>query len=242
MLFAADRMLATKGMRSSCPICQKPVLAKCGDIVRHHWAHEADGECDPWAEREQEVSQWHRDWQERVPESLREVVIGPHRADIVTAGRYRKIVELQHSNLSPDEIRERERFYRYPEDAHGMWWVFDAISAYNNDRLDISGKTVVKFRWKRPRTSVVSCQRPVFLDIGVALLNILRLDSDEQPYTGIAQVFSHQALLNRIASEMAHDCAVFDDTLSCNERGRRMHQSADREIEWAYLEANGESI
>jgi len=233
MLFDANRKVATKGARSTCPLCGKECIAKCGDIVKHHWAHRVDEDCDPWAERGQDISTWHRDWQEQVPQELREVVIGPHRADIVTAGAYPKIVELQHSNLAPSEIRERELFYRYPQNAHGMWWVFDATSAYNNGRLDVYGKTIVQFCWKRPRLSILSCQRPVFLDIGIALLNVLRVDLDESRLVGIAQVFTRQAMLDRITGKASGD---FDDTLSCNEKGSRVSNDADDTIEWSYVE------
>jgi hypothetical protein len=47
-----------------------------------------------------------------------EVVIPPHRADIY--GNFDVVIELQHSNISPKEIREREEFYKK------MIWIVDA--------------------------------------------------------------------------------------------------------------------
>lgn len=36
---------ATVGARGTCPDCLEPVIAKCGEIVRAHWAHRPDADC-----------------------------------------------------------------------------------------------------------------------------------------------------------------------------------------------------
>lgn len=123
MLFYANdpeqgRIRATPRARAACPVCTTEVRAKCGKVTAWHWAHTAR-ECDPFSEP---MTAWHRDWQDVVPEACREVVLGPHRADIVSP--LGVVVELQHSSIAVEEIQERETFYG------SMLWVFDASDAY----------------------------------------------------------------------------------------------------------------
>src|SRR5437868_13597788 len=112
---ARERIEATKGARALCPVCDSTVLAKCGSIVVHHWAHEAGEDCDPWFEPETE---WHRAWKSMFPQDRIEVPFGEHRADVLT--RRGTVVELQNSRISPEEIHARERFYKQ------MVWVVNA--------------------------------------------------------------------------------------------------------------------
>ena len=51
----AERVRATPGGCATCPMCGGKVIAKCGDIMSWHWAHEAS-DCDTWSEGE---SDWH---------------------------------------------------------------------------------------------------------------------------------------------------------------------------------------
>jgi competence protein CoiA len=165
-----DRIEAEPRIPAACPSCASPVVAKCGEVVRWHWAHRAREDCDSWAEPD---SSWHRTWQECVPSFRREVVMGPHRADVVTASGW--VVELQHSAISPAEIAERERFY-----GARMVWVFDASEAWHDQRLylcktrDQDGKKYVTFRWKHPRKTIALCNRRVLLDTGTGQLLSVR--------------------------------------------------------------------
>ncbi|MBN8609165.1 MAG: hypothetical protein J0L92_01170 [Deltaproteobacteria bacterium] len=120
-----SRVEATPGGRAACPGCAEPVVAKCGELVTWHWAH-ASGrtDCDPWWEPE---TPWHREWKSHAPLERQEVVRGSHRADVVLPDGY--VIELQHSPISPEEIREREAFYGR------MAWLFDARDAWSARRL-----------------------------------------------------------------------------------------------------------
>jgi competence CoiA-like predicted nuclease len=162
------RALATPGAQGSCPVCQEAVRPKCGQVVTWHWAHAGRDDCDLWAERD---TAWHRTWQEVVPDAWREIVVGNHRVDVLAHNG--TFVELQHSTISVEEIKEREAFY------DRMVWIFDAVDAYRNDRLDIrrrTGKSYVTFRWKHPRKTLGACRKPVLLDLGNnQLLNIGRI-------------------------------------------------------------------
>ena len=113
-------------------------------------------------------TEWHRGWQLEVPAQCREVVIGPHRADIVTptAGAF---VELQHSNLSVPEIREREDYY-----GRSMRWIWDCREAYDSGRLDLRQQDTAALRsgGSIRGNQLPSCRRPVLLHLGVELLHL----------------------------------------------------------------------
>ncbi|SHN90340.1 hypothetical protein BHECKSOX_531 [Bathymodiolus heckerae thiotrophic gill symbiont] len=48
---------ANKGATGLCQFCSSDLIAKCGDIKIHHWAHKSKRNCDIWRENETE---WHR--------------------------------------------------------------------------------------------------------------------------------------------------------------------------------------
>lgn len=146
---------------ATCPCCKAKVISKCGDINIWHWAHES-ADCDPWAEPE---SKWHAEWKMRFPASLREVVIGPHRADIRTSHGW--VIELQNSSISNAEIATRERFYGR------MIWIVNASVFMDNLSLRPKGDYIT-FRWRWPRRSWVGARAPVFWDMGGEFLLRLR--------------------------------------------------------------------
>jgi competence protein CoiA len=92
----AGKAEASPGLEGTCPSCGHRCRPKCGQLVTWHWAHHARADCDPWAEP---LTEWHLGWQRAVPPERREVVMRPHRADIVTASG--GVVEVQHSGISP---------------------------------------------------------------------------------------------------------------------------------------------
>ena len=78
---------AEKGLKGLCPICQQPVIAKCGKFKINHWAHKSLEHCDNWWENETE---WHRQWKNTFPVEWQEIVAidektgEKHIADIKT--------------------------------------------------------------------------------------------------------------------------------------------------------------
>ena len=185
----AGRAEASPGLKGTCPSCGHPCRPKCGKIVIWHWAHHARADCDPWSEP---ITEWHLGWQRAVPPERREVVMGPHRADIVTASG--GVVEIQHSSISVDMITEREEFY-----GERMAWIFDARGATIGQRAlpplcdcayegcrrfdavrQAAPWATVLFRWYSPRRSITACRRPAFLDLGGG--TILRLPRPFMPY------------------------------------------------------------
>ena len=149
------RIHAAAGQQAICPQCRERVIPKCGEIVVHHWAHEAHFDCDPWWECE---TGWHQFWKSLVPPDQVEVTRGKHRADIIH--RNGTVIELQHSAISPVEIRQREDFYGK------MIWLFDGRDI-SDENFDLRGDGDYRtFRWKHPRKIYGLCRKPVFIDFG----------------------------------------------------------------------------
>lgn len=114
------RFEAKKGLHGICPGCLQPVIAKCGEIKIHHWAHRSKGTCACWWEPE---TDWHRTWKKYFPVEWQEVYISDpqnmekHVADIKTSHGF--VIEFQHSYINSEKRIAREKFY------HDMVWVVD---------------------------------------------------------------------------------------------------------------------
>ena len=118
-----------KGASGTCPICNAPMVAKCGPRVMHHWAHKVGRNCDPWWENE---TAWHREWKSHFPEECREVShTAPdgevHRADIKTPTGI--VIEVQRSTMTDRERESREAFYG------NLIWIVDGKSFQNRFHL-----------------------------------------------------------------------------------------------------------
>lgn len=216
-LIGDERRLAEPHARGRCPACLGDVIAKCGPINAWHWAHKTL-DCDTWAEP---FTQWHADWQEYFPPDSCEIVIGRHRADVQMPNGL--VIEFQHSALSADEIRERENFYApLAEGYGGMLWVFDAVDAYEADRLNLrrnfvpseriyrgrrrgrhllTAENYRSFRWKHPRRSILACRRPVWLDLGAGQLLELKKMYPNAPYGGWGYLWTTEAFLERCGNQ-----------------------------------------
>lgn len=113
-ILTGARLAAQKGLQAICPMCAGPLLAKCGKIMIHHWAHKASPCTDTWKENE---SVWHREWKSNFPIEWREKVIidqntgERHRADIFVPNKD-LCIEFQHSHISVENIESREKFYK----------------------------------------------------------------------------------------------------------------------------------
>jgi len=108
-------------------------------------------------------------WKSIVRESRCEVVIRhggiTHRADIV--GNRNTVIELQHSPISPDEVRARERFYG------SMIWVFDAAGFFGNLVLEPKDDYAT-VSWYYPRMALFLARKPVYLHLPCG--NIFKLE------------------------------------------------------------------
>lgn len=118
-LINGEKQEATKDAKALCQYCGSELIAKCGEIKIHHWAHKSKRNCDQWWENETE---WHRSWKDNYPVEWQEVVHHDasgekHIADVKTQNGW--TLEFQHSLLKPDERISRNSFYQK------LVWVVD---------------------------------------------------------------------------------------------------------------------
>lgn len=195
----ATRTGARPGLRGSCPVCEAEVIAKCGTVNAWHWAHAAGTDCDDWAEAGG-MSEWHLGWQNEVPAEQREIVIGNHRADILTARGH--VVEVQHSFISEEELLEREAFY-VATTGRRMFWIFDVAKALEapEPRLDLlksDGATNGMYRtfhWRHARKSVAASGQTVFLDLGRDWLLLVKAISPDPPTKGWGYLWTREQVV-----------------------------------------------
>jgi len=120
-LFKDKRIEAAKGAKGICPCCGNDLVAKCGEINIHHWSHKK--KCDDyWWENETE---WHRSWKNRFPREWQEIIHKDesgerHIADVKTPNNL--VIEFQHSSITPEERRSRNKFYNLNSQ---LIWVID---------------------------------------------------------------------------------------------------------------------
>jgi competence protein CoiA len=183
-----ERQQAQPNLSGDCPGCGGPMVARCGEVRVHHWAHKGRRYCDPWWEPETE---WHRNWKNRFPESWQEIVHHAedgerHIADVKTDAGW--VVEFQHSYIKPVERRSREAFYKQ------LVWVVDGLrrkrdgpqfqKAWEEGRP--VGRTLVRRAFSdecRLLREWAGSPAPVFFDFGVENLGWLRaLRSDGPVY------------------------------------------------------------
>lgn len=182
------------GQRATCGVCKSDVISKCGEIIKWHWSHLVDRNCDTWYEH---LTPWHIQWQDLLKNFRVATIEVPiekwgviHRADAVLPDG--RVFELQHSGISPEQIRERELYY-----GEKMVWIFDARDAFENSRIDLRKKGERDtFRWKQPKKSIAYASRKVFLDLGEGMLFELEWMSKETPCGGVGILHKSEYLYN----------------------------------------------
>lgn len=165
MQFDLNRVKPTPKAVSECPACHTKIKAKCGSIKVWHWAHESIQTCDAnW----EPTTQWHLDWQAKVPEEMTEIVIGHHIADIKLSDG--KVVEVQHSNLPVEVVAERETFY------NNMTWIFDGQDFFKRLKIkegEFNGQTSHSFKFRKPRRYIVEAKKfPFYIDFGMGVFRV----------------------------------------------------------------------
>jgi len=133
-----DRFLATCQETGVEPIitCAEGhvVIARRGEKNVHHFAHKAHTVCLCPDNK----GAWHTQWQDRVHKEYQEVRMKEitsgilHIADVcipscnVQCSGKGYVIEVQHSNMDSQTIRERERFYT--SQGYILIWIFDCSS------------------------------------------------------------------------------------------------------------------
>ena len=118
-LVNGERREAQPKLVGECRCCGSKMIAKCGDVYAHHWAHKGRRKCDLWWENETE---WHRAWKNQFPEDWQERIQyaedgEKHIADVKTEDGW--VIEFQHSAIKAEERDSREAFYKR------LVWVID---------------------------------------------------------------------------------------------------------------------
>jgi competence protein CoiA len=182
MLYASlnnEKIEAKPKVRANCPLCEKEVFSKCGEINVWHWAHLQEKSCDNWYEPE---TAWHKDWKNIFGKDVSEIIITKngkkHIADIFTKEDI--VIELQNSPISKSIINKREIFY-----GERMLWIINGANFKNNFNIipenrffgvsqglvhKSTGQLLIKgeklFNWKWSNKSWKEVERPVFIDFG----------------------------------------------------------------------------
>ena len=114
-----ERCEAAPKTKGICPVCNGVVIAKCGKLKAHHWAHETKQDCknDRW----ETEGEWHRNWKNKFPVEWQEKIIlvngEKNIADVQTDKGL--VIEFQHSHMNPEEQKSRGTAY------NNMIWIVD---------------------------------------------------------------------------------------------------------------------
>lgn len=118
-----ERIRATKNESALCPVCNEPVIPKCGTINIHHWSHKPNSNC----QYGEGMSEWHMRLQQHALDNGGDIEViikdgdnNYHIADILYKNR---IIELQHSSISSDDILKRSVFFYNKK--YSIDWVLD---------------------------------------------------------------------------------------------------------------------
>lgn len=172
--------------RARCLCCGGMLIAKCGQIKTHHWAHESKDDCDTWSEA---IGPWHFWWQNLVRPEFVEVAKGIHRADIV--GNRGVVVELQHSSISPQDIAARESHYG------DMVWLFDATHRFGYMK---SGPRAFFTLGQTKHLDL--CTRPVFLDFGFDVVQVESFTDALTMVSGFGMTRSREWFAHELLSDV----------------------------------------
>jgi competence protein CoiA len=199
------RSAPAPGLRGSCPVCARTVVAKCGTQRIHHWAHIGERLCDRWWEPE---TQWHRTWKLKFPESWHECILHDaegekHIADVRTPDGV--VIEFQHSYLRSEERAARELFYR------DMIWVVDGTRLQRDLPRFIQGARELRsigkgvfahpFPYELLPKNWLGCTAPVFFDFGAPADSAAAALVQARLWCLLPQT-GHQAIVLRLTREV----------------------------------------
>lgn len=234
---------AARGQTATCPGCEETLVGKGGPIVKDYWSHRAGGDCDPWLDVANKMSDFHIGWQELVVRGRREVRIVRdgrwHIADIVAADG--QIVEVQHSSISVDKIKEREQFYG------NMAWIWDTSEAYAKGNLQLRVADAElpsifrEFEWSRPWWSIGFSEKRSFFDLGNGQLLFVEEIETSKPFAGWGYLVTKTQVIEWINDgppERSIDPRIaLKQKREALEKERKARLKAQAEAERAELEA-----
>lgn len=145
-----------------CPSCCEELIIKNGNVRIQHFAHKSKCSCDDY---DNDMSDWHRNWQKKFPLKNREVVLKLdadndnslfaenckktiRRTDALCYGY---AIEFQNSPISSEEFYERTLFYKHL--GKKVIWIFNMIEEYKSGKIkcyeewDNNKDNGGKFKW-----------------------------------------------------------------------------------------------
>jgi competence CoiA-like predicted nuclease len=125
-----------------CPSCYEELIIKDGDVRVKHFAHKSNKDCIDF---DNDMSEWHRNWQKKFPLKNREVILKAdednsfsencnkitRRADVLCYGF---ALEFQNSPISSEEFAERNYFYH--QLGKKVIWIFNLIDLYQDGMIE----------------------------------------------------------------------------------------------------------
>lgn len=125
-----------------CRACNGELIVKNGNVRVQHFAHKTKCDCDDY---DNDMSEWHLNWQKRFPLKNREVVLKldedenpfaehcnklKRRADVLCYGY---AIEFQNSPITQEEFEDRNYFYHLL--GKKVIWIFNMIDAVENCKI-----------------------------------------------------------------------------------------------------------
>lgn len=143
-----------------CPSCHEELVIRNGNVRLQHFAHKIKSDCIDF---DNDMSEWHRNWQKKFPIKNREIILKvdednhfaehlirtKHRADVLCYGY---AIEFQNSPISSSEFDERNYFYNLLRKK--VIWIFNIIDLYKSGMIESydewhnSKDNGGKYRWK----------------------------------------------------------------------------------------------
>lgn len=105
-----------------CEECNSKLVAKKGNYRKHHFAHKIDEKSNAYQKacanknsKEYEMSEWHKNYQNRFPLEIQEYVLKNDKGEMCRADVYlekiKTVIEFQHSFISNKDFERRNKFY-----------------------------------------------------------------------------------------------------------------------------------
>lgn len=153
----------------TCKACDSKLIARKGDIKIHHYAHAKDSNCLIKHDGDNKTA-WHILWQNIAkPEYLEKFMkteTEKHIADVVNEDKL--VIEIQHSNISWEDIEARENFYG------NMIWILDGTGGLKRDCtyfITANNYGIIQIRTIKFWDNI---NKKAFIDTGLNMFEIIK--------------------------------------------------------------------
>lgn len=138
---------AAKEVTYLCPICEKELSLKKGQVLAPHFAHYPNKRCiDSWKYDE---SGWQQNHQRAFPPEVQEVMVKCegeiHRADILIGNT---VILFQHEPITANFFYTKTNFFQKADKT--VFWVFDIEASYAAKELRQNPKNRDFLFWDNP--------------------------------------------------------------------------------------------